>query len=77
VECAHSHQPGEKVHLLVRPAGVREGTGGNALRAPVADVIFEQDRFKVMLGNGLYFYINAAPAVGENISVRIAPECLG
>jgi len=77
VECAHSHQPGETVSLLVRPAGVREGKGENALRARVADVIFEQDRFKVLLGNGLYLYMPAAPQVGETIGVQIAPECLG
>jgi hypothetical protein len=62
---------------LVRPAGVREGTGEDALRASVADVIFQQDRFKVILGNGLYLYMQTAPPLGANITVQIAPECLG
>jgi len=51
--CRHEHQAGEKVHLLARPLEGRMKRIKFAGR--VADVVFQQDRFKVTLDNGLYF----------------------
>jgi ABC-type Fe3+/spermidine/putrescine transport system ATPase subunit len=92
VRCAHKHQKGDKVHLLVRPLsaendGVAKSSKGersdpirersrNVLQGVVSDVIFQQERFKVVFENGLYVYLNEAPKVGEKLSVQVKVECL-
>ena len=85
VRCAHKHQMGDKVHLLARPLSARNDhaakssqgeSSRNVLHGVVSDVIFQQERFKVILENGLYVYLNEAPGVGEKISVPIKVECL-
>lgn len=74
LHCEHKHAAGDKVHLLVRPlTGKNEA---NTLNGAVTDVVFQQDRYKVTLSNGLYIYLNEAPKVGENISVKVKVECL-
>jgi ABC-type Fe3+/spermidine/putrescine transport system ATPase subunit len=75
VPCAHSHTEGDPVQLLVRPNVVDEGS--NIIQGIVTDVIFQQDRFKVSLDNGLYFYLSQAPKMGERIEVFVKVECLG
>ncbi len=72
VDCPH--QTGDKVNLLARPHEIPNGP--NVIEGVVADVIFQQERFKVTLDNGLYFYLNESPNVGEKISVRVKVECL-
>ncbi len=74
VRCEHGHQKGDSVHLLVRPHSVDEGR--NVIQGTVTDAIFQQDRFKVSLKNGLYFYLPSAPKVGERIEVSVKVECL-
>lgn len=74
VLCEHEHQKGDAVHLLVRPHLIDEGS--NVIQGIVTDVIFQQDRFKVSLENGLYFYLPSAPKVGESIEVTVRVECL-
>ena len=74
VQCEHKHPAGEKVHLLVRPQAVHEGS--NTVQVIVTDVIFQQDRFKVTLENGLYLYLPDAPEAGERIEVQVKVECL-
>ena len=74
VPCEHKHQKGDRVHLLVRPLPVDDGA--NSVHGTVIDSIFQQDRFKVALDNGLYFYLPSAPRVGERIDVRVRVECL-
>ena len=74
VKCAHAHSRGDKVHLLVRP--LPAGDEANFISGVVADVIFQQDRFKVTLENGLYVYLPDAPMVGQKISVPVKVECL-
>jgi ABC-type Fe3+/spermidine/putrescine transport system ATPase subunit len=76
VSCAHKHQKGERVHLLVRPLSTDVKREPNVIEGIVTDVIFQQDRFKVTLENGLYVYLQEAPRVGENIEVRVEVECL-
>jgi ABC-type Fe3+/spermidine/putrescine transport system ATPase subunit len=74
VRCDHEHQVGETIHLLVRPRSSADGS--NRIQAVVNDVIFQQDRFKVILDNGIYLYSPDAPKVGEKIEVRVKVECL-
>ena len=89
ISCKHKHQKGEKVHLLARPLTVdfhrverREPTGErsrdavNIIKGTVADVVFQQDRYKVTLDSGLYIHLNEAPKIGKRISVRVKVECL-
>lgn len=76
--CTHEHRPGDVVDLLVRPQGARRSPAGN-LRGVVVDVVFQQDRFRLTLDNGLYFYLNEPCAIGETISLEIpagAVQCL-
>ena len=74
VNCDHKHQKGERIHLLARPLSV--GADGNVIHGLVTDVLFQQDRFKVALDNGIYVYLQEAPKVGEKIAVRVKVECL-
>ena len=94
VACAHKHLQGEKRSLLVRPTGNqvdpgpsshepgRSGPGGDGtglVSGLVADVIFHQDRFKVVLANQLYFYLPQAPRIGESLRLQLSAsgiQCL-
>lgn len=81
VKCAHKHQKGDKVHLLARPLLAENerfspALNANVLGGVVSDVIFQQERFKVVFDNGLYVYLSKAPKVGEKISVPVKVECL-
>ena len=74
VPCEHKHQKGEKVHLLARPLPAEKDS--TIIEGIVTDVIFQQDRFKVTLDNGLYIYLQESPKVGEGIKARLKVECL-
>jgi len=74
VNCEHKYSMGDKVHLLARP--LPAGNEPNFLSGIVADVVFQQDRFKVTLENGLYIYMLEAPKIGQNVSVPVKVECL-
>jgi spermidine/putrescine transport system ATP-binding protein len=76
VRCEHGHQDGENVHLLARPLSADGEHESNVIGGIVTDAIFQQDRFKVTLENGLYVYLMSAPRVGERIEVRVKVECL-
>jgi ABC-type Fe3+/spermidine/putrescine transport system ATPase subunit len=76
-KCEHKHQKGEEVHLLVRPLSADAKQEPNLIQGVVTDVIFQQDRFKVLLDNGLYIYLSHGPGVGERLSVQVKVECLG
>jgi hypothetical protein len=76
VRCEHKHQIGEPIRLLARPLPAESGPEPNLLSGVVADVIFQPDRFKVALDNGLYVYLSQAPKVGERIEVPVKVECL-
>jgi ABC-type Fe3+/spermidine/putrescine transport system ATPase subunit len=74
LHCDHKHQKGDRVDLLARPLpAAREK---NVVQGIVTDVVFQQDRFKVTLDNGLYVYLQEAPRVGEKVKVRVKVECL-
>jgi spermidine/putrescine transport system ATP-binding protein len=77
VDCSHLHHDGDQVELLVRPQGAARATG--QCSGLVTDVLFQRDHFKVSLANGLYFYLQEAPTVGEEIHLSIpasAVQCL-
>jgi ABC-type Fe3+/spermidine/putrescine transport system ATPase subunit len=74
VDCEHQHQNGDKVHILVRPLEVQNEA--NVIGGVVTDVNFQQQRFKVTLDKGLYFYLNESPKIGEKITVKVKVECL-
>jgi len=89
--CGHKHQTGDKVSLLVRPIGAQKVADGwlsntpvgaapaSLLSGVVADVVFQQDRFKVHLDNHLYFTLPEAPIIGEVITLLLPPtgiQCL-
>jgi ABC-type Fe3+/spermidine/putrescine transport system ATPase subunit len=76
VHCEHKHTKGDRVHLLARPLSADAKREPNVIKGIVNDVIFQQDRFKITLDNGLYVYLQEAPRVGENIEVRVEVECL-
>jgi len=76
VECDHKHSQGDKVTLLFR-ASDRLAGNQSTLSGTVRDIIFQQDRFKVVLDNGLYVYLDEEPKLGEKISVKVKLECLG
>jgi ABC-type Fe3+/spermidine/putrescine transport system ATPase subunit len=74
VHCELQHTKGETVHLLVRPLSAAKER--NMIQGVVTDVIFQQDRFKATLDNGLFVYVRQAPSVGEKVQVRVKVECL-
>lgn len=75
VKCEHKHSMGDKVKLLARPFQVRDEA--NVISGKVMDVIVHDDRYKVILDNGLYIYLDKAPDIGGNIRVKVKVECLG
>ena len=76
VDCKTGAGDGESAALLVRPGAVSAGEGGNRLRGRVADVIFEKDRYKIVLEGGFYFYAAQSSKVGEPVDLQVEVECL-
>jgi ABC-type Fe3+/spermidine/putrescine transport system ATPase subunit len=74
VQCTHEHRTGETVRLLVRPFPSEEET--NLLQGVVANVIFQQDRFKATFEEGFHVYLQEPPKMGEEIRVPVEVECL-
>jgi ABC-type Fe3+/spermidine/putrescine transport system ATPase subunit len=73
--CGHAHKVGEHINILIRPQGVRRNVEGN-LHGVVSDAVFHQDRFKVTLESGLFFYLSEAPGIGEGIRLKVSPEAV-
>jgi ABC-type Fe3+/spermidine/putrescine transport system ATPase subunit len=73
--CGHPHLPDQKVDILVRPQGVQRAVEGN-LTGIVVDAVFHQDRFKVTLDSGLFFYLPESPRIGEGIRLEISPQAV-
>jgi ABC-type Fe3+/spermidine/putrescine transport system ATPase subunit len=74
VGCARKGLRGDRVNLLVRPYEARDDA--NVIYGVVEDVVFQQDKFKVVLENGLYFYLKEAPKIGRKVKIKAAVECL-
>ncbi len=66
--------PGERVSMLIRPQAEISDSG--EITGRVADVVFRGDGFRVELENGWYFFLPAAPQVGERVRLRARVECL-
>ncbi len=73
LRCNHKHRSGEHVPLLVRPF---EADEGSPVSGRVADVLFQQERFRVQLDNGLFVYLHEAPKLGMKLAVKVRVECL-
>jgi len=70
-----TNQPaGERVSLLVRPQAEISDSG--EITGRVADVVFRGADFRVELENGWYFFLPAAPKVGEMVRLKARIECL-
>ena len=74
VQCEHKHRRGHNAYLLARPLPAESES--NIIKGTVADVIFEKDRFKIILDNGFYVYLKYTPRVGREIEVPVKVECL-
>ena len=48
----------------------------NVVHGSIVDVIFQQDRFKVVLDDDVHVYLSEAPKLGQKISVQVKVECL-
>lgn len=78
VSCPRGHKTGERVDLLIRPEGARLSRNGT-LRAVVRDVVFQQERYRITLANGLYFYLQTPCLVGQEVRLEVpekAVQCL-
>jgi spermidine/putrescine transport system ATP-binding protein len=78
LDCGHAHTVGEKVNLLVDRREVRLAADGR-VSGVVTQVVFRQEGFKVTLENGLFFYLDIPPKVGETIRLQVplsAVKCL-
>ncbi len=73
VHCSHRHRAGEHVHLLVRPF---EAGQGSLLRGQVVDVLYQQERYKVLFDRGWFVYLPHPPKLGAKLEVRVRLECL-
>lgn len=70
-----TNQPdGEHVSLLIRPQAELSDSG--EITGRVADVVFRGADFRVELENGWYFFLPAAPQVGERVRLKARVECL-
>ncbi|PWH18662.1 MAG: iron ABC transporter ATP-binding protein [Anaerolineae bacterium] len=66
--------PGERVSLLIRPQAEISDSG--EIIGRVTDVLFRGEGFRVELENGWYFFLAAAPRVGEVVRLKARVECL-
>jgi ABC-type Fe3+/spermidine/putrescine transport system ATPase subunit len=78
--CQHTHHPGEKISLLIRPDLDQVAVSDNHLEGIVRDVHFYKDGYRVTTQDDLYFFLSYAPAVGERLILNLperAVQCLG
>ncbi|GAB4504481.1 MAG: ABC transporter ATP-binding protein [Anaerolineales bacterium] len=68
---------GESVALLIRPEQVKPLEEGGRLKGRVSDVLFQKNGYRVTLDEGLFFFTQTPPQVGEEISFSVEAECLG
>ncbi len=67
---------GRPVSLLIRPGAARLGAGVNPLGGRVADLLFQDDHYRVTLDNGLVFRLRQAPTRGEVLTLHVPPEAV-
>ena len=73
IPSACGKRKGDTVQLLVRPGKTDDGV---IIQGQVADIVFQQDRFRVTLEGGLFVYLDAAPRIGQEVAVTVRVECL-
>ena len=61
-----------RVSLLIRPEDVKLGNENSLLHGRVADIRFRQNKYRVSLEGGFYFYLSNAPRVGAKIGLDVA-----
>jgi len=71
MSCAREQAKGMSVTLLIRPQDVRIADLPSPLRGTVKDVVFQQNRFKVVMEGGLFFYLTDPVKVGEEVGLKI------
>lgn len=64
---------GDTVSLLARAAPEGAGT---PIRGRVAEVVFQQGRYKAVFDNGFFVYVDVAPKPGDEMTVKVQVECL-
>ena len=69
--CQTDLPTGTAVTLLLRPPA-EIVVSGETLIGTVADVVFRGRDFRVELENGMYFYLAAAPQVGQTLKLKVA-----
>lgn len=65
---------GQPVSLLIRPGAARRGEGVNPLGGRVADILFQNEHYRVTLDNGLTFHLDEAPPRGVFLALHVPPE---
>ena len=65
---------GTRVTLLLRPHDLHLGGDDAPLRGRVADIRFQENRYRVQLEGGLYFYLPQPVAVGEVLQLEILAD---
>jgi len=75
IKCEHGHRRGEHASLLIRPEETTDTS--NLLRGKVTDVIFQREKYKVFLDNGVFIYFQQQPVLGSTIETRVIVDCLG
>jgi spermidine/putrescine transport system ATP-binding protein len=79
LECARDFKDGDAVVGLLRPRVLAEGNDGPSgwISGSVVDVVFRSDYYRVGLDSGLFFHLKQAPAIGEQVRLRVGPvQCL-
>jgi ABC-type Fe3+/spermidine/putrescine transport system ATPase subunit len=56
-----------RVTLLIRPEDVNMGGDSSPLSGRVDDIRFMQNRYRVILEGGFYFYLSNPPQVGDEV----------
>ena len=69
--CQTDLPTGTPLTLLLRPPAEIVASG-ETLTGTVADVVFRGQDFRVELENGMYYYLAAAPKVGQTLKLKIA-----
>lgn len=62
--------PGQEVALLLRPQAEVVDTG-ETLSGKVVDVVFRGQEFRVELDNGMFFFLQHAPVLGQLVRLRV------
>jgi spermidine/putrescine transport system ATP-binding protein len=71
-KCPHKHRAGDEIRLLARPSDA-----GVWIEGIVGDVLFRQDRYRIVLRDGLALDLPGPARIGKRIRVKVTLQCLG